>query len=179
MELDGNLQKLAIRIARAHKRVMRLRGEEGGALMEFAVTLPLLMTVLTGVASFAMAFYSLQQLGNAASGAVQLVATDQGLITDPCNTAMTSITGALAGWKPGNFTYTMVITDSTSTAHTYSSTNSGGTTSFTCTAGAAEEASNEPITLTVSYAYTWMPIVAFSPKSPLTTTQAAIGDIGN
>jgi Flp pilus assembly protein TadG len=179
MELDCNLQKRATWIARARKRVTRLRGEEGSAWLEFAITLPLLMTVLTGMASFAMAFYSLQQLGNATSGAVQQVAEDQGLITDPCATALTSVTGALSGWTAGNFSYTMVITDSTGTTHTYSSTTSGSSTSFTCTAGAAEEAPNEPVTLTVTYKYTWMPIMAFSPKSNLSTTQAAIGDIGN
>jgi Flp pilus assembly protein TadG len=173
MKLDMGLRRQVRFMSRAVKRAMRLRGEEGGALLEFAITLPLLMTVLTGAASFSLAFYSLQQLGNAVSSASQLVAAEQGLITDPCAQAVTSVTGSLPGWTASKLTYTMVITDSSGSAHTYGPT---AGSSFSCTAGAALEAPNEPVTLTVSYAYTWMPILAFSPSSPLTSTEAALAD---
>jgi Flp pilus assembly protein TadG len=155
------------------RRALGLRNEEGGALMEFAVTLPLLMTVLTGAASFSMAFYSLQQLGNATAGAVQAVAAEQGLISDPCALAVSQVTSALPGWVAGNLTYTMVITDSTPTAHSYGPTTGS---SFSCTPGAANEAPNEPVVLTVSYKYSWLPVLAFSPSSPLSSTQAAMAD---
>jgi Flp pilus assembly protein TadG len=160
-------------LARAMRRAPGWRSEEGGSLLEFAVTLPLLMTVLTGSASFSIALYSLQQLGNAVSGASQVVAAEQGLITDPCATTVTSVTGALPGWTQDKLTYTMVITDSTGTAHTFGPTTGN---SFSCTAGAGDESPNEPITLTVSYSYTWLPILAFSPSSPLTSTQAAMAE---
>ena len=173
MKLDMVLRRQVGFVSRAVKRAMRLRGEEGGALLEFAITLPLLMTVLTGAASFSLAFYSLQQLGNAVSSASQLVAAEQGLITDPCATAVTSVTGSLPGWTASKLTYSMSITDSSGTAHPYGPTTGS---SFTCPAGAAEEAPNEPVTLTVSYAYTWMPILAFSPSSPLTSTEASLAD---
>jgi len=40
-------------------------GEEGSAVLEFAVTLPMLMIVLLGTASFSLALYYMQQIGNA------------------------------------------------------------------------------------------------------------------
>lgn len=173
MKLDMGLRGQVRFVSRAVKRAMGLRSEEGGALLEFAITLPLLMTVLTGAASFSLAFYSLQQLGNAVSSASQLVAAEQGLITDPCATTVTSVTGSLPGWTASKLTYTLAITDSSGSAHTYGPTAGN---SFSCTAGAALEAPNEPVVLTVSYSYTWMPILAFSPSSPLSSTEASLAD---
>ena len=45
-------------LACAVKRTLRSRYDEGTALVEFAVVIPGLMIVLTGVLSFGMAFYS-------------------------------------------------------------------------------------------------------------------------
>ena len=154
--------------------VAGLRREEGSALMEFAVTLPVFMSVITGTASFSLAFYSFEQLGNATANAVQQVAADEGISTysDPCSTAKSAVTTALPNWTVANFSFTMVITDSSGTTHSYSST---GTT-FSCTAGFSQLAPNEPVVLTVQYTYNWLPILAFSPSSPLKSTQAAVAD---
>jgi Flp pilus assembly protein TadG len=153
---------------------LRLRSDEVGTeLVEFAFVLPGLMIVLTGTMSFALALYSLQQLGNATANAVQVVAAEAGLITDPCAQAVTSVTATLPKWTAGKFTYTMVITDQSNATHTYGPT-TGST--FSCTAGAAEEAQNYPIVLTVKYAYSWLPVLKFTPSSPLTSTQGTIAD---
>lgn len=153
---------------------MHLGGEEGSAeLVEFAFVLPGLMIVLTGTISFALALYNMQQLNNATGNAVQVVADEAGLITDPCAQAVTSVTAALPNWTASKFTYTMVITDSSNGTHTYGPTTGS---SFSCTAGATEEAQNYPIVLTVSYAYTWLPILKFSPSSPLTSTEGTTAD---
>ena len=160
-------------VVRCLRRAAGLRSEEGGALLEFAVTLPLFLTVITGSASFSLAFYSLQQLGNATSSAAQLVAAEQGLITDPCATTVTSVTGSLPNWTVSKLTYTETITDSSGTAHTYGPT---AGSSFSCTGGASQLAPNEPVSVKVSYAYTWLPILAFSPSSPLTSTETSLVD---
>ena len=173
MNMVCSLRKRAMSIGRFAKRALRFGGEDGGALVEFAVTLPLFMTVLTGTASFSLAFYSLQQLGNATSNAAQLVAAEQGLLTDPCATTVTSVTGSLPGWTASKLTYTETITDSSGTAHTYGPTTGS---SFSCTAGAALEAPNEPVSVTVSYSYTWLPVLAFSPSSSLTSSETALAD---
>lgn len=173
MKIKFNPRRPSRWLAGVVRRALGLRNEEGGALLEFAVTLPLLMTVLTGAASFSMAFYSLQQLGNAVSAASQLIAAEQGLLTDPCAQTVTTVTGSLPGWTASKLTYTMVITDSTGANHTYGPTTGN---SFSCTAGSGFESPNEPVVLTVSYAYSWLPVLAFSPSSPLSSTQAAMAD---
>jgi Flp pilus assembly protein TadG len=171
MTIWGGLRKQAILLGRRVKRQFCFRSEEGGALVEFAVTIPLMMTVLTGTASFSMALYYLQQLGNATSTAVQLVGAEQGLTTDPCATAVTSVTDSLPSWNAKVLTYTLTITNSSGTATTYGPTEGS---SFSCTAGASELAPNEPVTLTVSYTYSWLPVYKFSPSSPLASTDTAM-----
>jgi len=122
MNMGRSLRERAKVIGRLAKRALRFGGEDGGALVEFAVTLPLFMTVLTGTASFSLAFYSLQQLGNATSNAAQLVAAEQGLLTDPCATTVTSVTASLPSWTASKLTYTEIITDSSGTSHTFGPT---------------------------------------------------------
>ena len=52
MNMGRSLRERATLLGRLAKRVLRFGSEDGGALVEFAVTLPLFMTVLTGTASF-------------------------------------------------------------------------------------------------------------------------------
>ena len=173
MKFEFGLRRRANMLARIARRAFRFGGEEGTALLEFAVTVPLFVTVLTGTASFSLAAYSLQQLGNATSNAVQLVGAEAGLETDPCAQAVTTVTGTLPNWTASKFTYKEVITDVNNTTHTYGPT-TGST--FSCTAGATLMAGNKSVVLTVSYSYSWLPILAFSPSSSLTSTEGALAD---
>ena len=170
-------------IARVASQALRFRGEEGGSLVELAIFAPLLFLILTGAASFTMAFFTLQQLGNATSSAVQAIAAEQGSNADPCNLAMTTIQGDLPGFTAANLSYTLVVTSTTGTGTTFSSTSGsyGTNTSFSC--GGTDTTStnfapNEPVTLTVSYTYSWLPVLKFTPtsKSPLTATETAMAD---
>lgn len=153
--------------------IARLRDDRGSALVEFAVVLPVMISILTGTASFSMFLYNYQQLGYTVSTASQQVASQQGLLAngDPCATAVTSVTGALPRWTAGNFTYTVVITDSNLTTHTYGPTTGS---SFSCTAGYSLMADNQPFALTVTYRYTWLPILSFSPSGNLSASQTSI-----
>lgn len=151
--------------------------DEGNALIELAFVAPIMMIMLTGLASFSMALYSYQQLGYATSATAQQVGAQQGLITDPCSQIQSDITNALPGWKSSNFSYSVIITDSNGTNHSYSA--SAGN-SFSCTAGASQMAQNEPMSLTVSYQYswfsvfTWKPNNAFTPSGNLTVSEAVL-----
>ncbi|MEI9968346.1 MAG: hypothetical protein WDM87_06865 [Terracidiphilus sp.] len=82
--------------------------------------------MLTGTASFSLALYLLQQIGNATSTAAQLLGAEQGLITDPCATVVTSVTSSLPNLTPGKITYTVSITDSSGTQHTSGPTTGAG-----------------------------------------------------
>jgi Flp pilus assembly protein TadG len=169
----GLIRQAKNRSAMAMDKARRLGcwAEDGTSLVEFAITLPLMMTVLTGSASFCMALYSFQQLGNATSATAQQLAAEQGLITDPCATAVTTVIAALPNWTASKLTYTVTITNSSGTATKFGPTTGS---SFTCTSGAADMAANEPVVVTVSYAYTWFPILAFSPSGSISSTEAAL-----
>jgi Flp pilus assembly protein TadG len=164
-------------------RSVDLESEEGTSLVELAISLPIMLMLLTGAASFSLAFYFLQQLGNATTSGVQLVAADQGLVTDPCETAAGAVEGALPNWTTTKLTFTMTWTDSSNGSHTEGPVAEASSTAFTCpTAGdGATDTStaigpNAPVILTVSYSYTWLPIYKFSANSALTSTQAALAD---
>ena len=77
MSFGLNLPSHAVFIARIAKRLCGLRGEEGGELVEFAFIVPGFIMILTGTASFGLAFYSLQQLSNATATAAQAVVASQ------------------------------------------------------------------------------------------------------
>lgn len=167
------LQKGSSLLGRLAKLALRFGSEEGSSLVEFAVTIPLFVTVLTGTASLSLGAYSMQQLGNATSGAVQYIGAENGLGTDPCAEAVTSVTGTLPNWTASKFTYTEVITDLNDTTHTYGPTTGS---SFSCTAGAGVMSQNKSVVLTVSYTYKWLPVLAFTPSSAITSTEGALAD---
>jgi Flp pilus assembly protein TadG len=161
----------------------RLRGEEGGSLVEFALVTPLMLTILTGTASFSLAFYNLQQMATATESAVQAVAATQGSIADPCNLAMTTVEAALPSLNSSRLSYNLTITASDGTVTSYPSGSNGGSTAYSCTpAGdtgttSTEESAGTPVVLTISYQYGWMPVMNFRPQwSNLVVTQAALAD---
>jgi len=180
MRFQWSLQRRAAWVARGKRCVMGARSNEGGALIEFAVALPLLMTVLTGAASFTMAFYSLQQLENAVSGAVQAIAAQQGTLSDPCETAQTLVEAAIPTWTTSKLSFSMNITNSGGTVDNYPSSGmTSGSSTFSCTAGSTTSSGlspGEPVTLNVQYTYTWIPVLAFSPSSALTASETAMAD---
>lgn len=168
MTIGSALRKRANSCVRRLMRAAGFKGEEGAALVEFAVTLPLFLMVLTGTASFSLGLYFLQQIGNATSTAAQLLGAEAGLLTDPCATVKSSITASLPNLTASKLSYTVSITDASGTAHTSSAAN--------CTALASDMAPNEPVTVTVVYTYSWMPVFRFSPSSNLTSSETALAE---
>jgi Flp pilus assembly protein TadG len=178
MNIGRGLRKRAISLGSMTKRVLRFGGEDGGALVELAVTLPLFMSVLTGTVSFSLAFFNLQQIGNATSGAAQRLGAVARTVSDPCSEVVNQVTASLPGLDPTKITYTAVITNAAGTATTYGPT-TGST--FSCTAagsgGSSSEAgSGEPDTVTISYQYSWLPVLAFTPSSALASSETVMAD---
>ncbi len=181
MNIRKGIARQGRRLVQRLMRAKCVKGEEGTSLVELAISLPIMMTLLTGAASFSLAFYSLQQLGNATTSGVQLVAADQGLVTDPCETAATAVEGALPNWTTTKLTFTMKWTDSSGSSHTSGPTAESSSTAFTCASagdGSTDTSTaigpNTPVILTVSYTYSWLPIYKFSANSALTSTEAAL-----
>jgi Flp pilus assembly protein TadG len=132
------------------------RGDEGQSLVELALSLPILLLLLTGTFSISMALFTYEELGQAVFVASQTVQDGRGyaLDSDPCAVIATSVTNALPNWPPANFTYTLqVYTSGTA----YVQFGPQGQTSFTCPSGAGDLTQNQQAILTVNYKYTWIP----------------------
>jgi Flp pilus assembly protein TadG len=158
--------------------------DEGSQVVEIAVVAPILLVILTGMASFGMALYSEQQLGLATAGAVQAVATGASYISNPCQTAAADVANTLPTWTAANLTYTLTIyTSSTSsTPFTWTGTSYPSTCATTGLNDLQATGSEfQPLILKVTYPYSWFPIFQWSkygntlsPSGNLQSTQAAM-----
>src|SRR5664279_4854272 len=76
-------------------RMLRLsiRGDHGGALVEMALVMPIMLAMLTGIFSFSVVLYQKLQLGEAVSNAGRVMALERG-DTDPCLTTANAIYAA-------------------------------------------------------------------------------------
>jgi Flp pilus assembly protein TadG len=84
-------------------------GDEGQALVEFAVVLPLLLLLMTGVFWFGIALYNYQQMCAAVSQGVVALAEGQNIGTNPCTNAVTIVTTDTQGMIPNNNSLSVTI----------------------------------------------------------------------
>jgi Flp pilus assembly protein TadG len=120
-------------------------GEEGGALVEMAVTLPLIMLIMTGIFSFSIAIYQKLQLSEAVSNGGHYLAVDRG-DTDPCKTVANAIYAAAPGLASGSMSLSFTINGGSSTGPTC--TGSAGANNMV-SGGTAEILASYPCTLSV------------------------------
>lgn len=91
-------------------RMKRLGSDsEGGALVEMAVTLPLIMLIMTGIFSFSMALYQKLQLAEAVSNAGRYLATARG-VDDPCARTINAVYDASPGLSHDSKVMTITLT---------------------------------------------------------------------
>jgi hypothetical protein len=151
-------------------RALLRTGEEGGAILEMAFTMPLLMVALTGMYSVTMALVNYEKLGSAVNNAAQQVAGGRSLITDPCATAATAVVSTLPNFTSTKFTYTLTLTDASGAVHLFGPTTTTSGNAFTCPSGAADLAQNQPAAVAVSYAYSWIPVYLQNLSGNITAT---------
>lgn len=84
------------------------RKNDGGSLVEFAVTLPLILLIMTGIFSFSTALWQKITLAEAMSVGGRLLAVDRGDV-DPCLTVTNAIRNAAPGLSPSNLVLTYSI----------------------------------------------------------------------
>jgi len=82
---------------------------EGGALVEMAVTLPLIMLIMTGIFSFSMALYQKLQLAEAVAAAGRQLAVDRGS-HDPCLDVQNAIDNGAPGLNQTLLNQGIVVT---------------------------------------------------------------------
>lgn len=106
-----------------------LRSEDGGPLVEFAMVLPMMMAIMTGIFYLGIGLAEYIQLTNATDIAARQISISRGvtaLAADPCNTGTTYFEAAAPNLAPSNLTFTYTING---TAHTGTSCTSLALTS--------------------------------------------------
>ena len=92
------------------QRLCRAYGPDtqGGALVETAVSLPLVLLLMTGIFSFSVALHQKMELAEAISAGGRVLAVERG-DTDPCATTTAAITAASPTLSPSNITISYVL----------------------------------------------------------------------
>ena len=129
---------------------LRFSGEEGNALVETAIVLPLFLAVVLGIGWFGYVFWEYQTLtyatGVGARQAQQLL--DSGS-TDPCLDTFNAIKGAAAGLNSSNIGLTLTMNGNSPITGT------------TCSGKQTQLASQASVTVTTTYPYI-LPLYGFS-----------------
>ena len=126
--------KATSKFSRLRRRLRRRAGSErGSSLVEFAIVLPLLMLVTTGVFAFGFALNNYLELTNAVNTGAQLLSISRGVTTSPCTAAINAVYNAAPNLSEGNLAFTFTFSNN--------GTNTTYTTASKCDAAATEAGS--------------------------------------
>ena len=104
--LDGTADEKQSIFARI--RSLRGFGSKGSALVEMAVSFPIMLGVMTGIFSFSIALHQKLELAEAVSNGGRVLAVDRGDV-DPCKTTAAAIYAAAPTLNPSGITLTFVL----------------------------------------------------------------------
>jgi Flp pilus assembly protein TadG len=96
-------------------RALLRSGEEGSALVEIALTLPIMMAVLTAICTFAIGFNNQLTLTSAVGTGAQYLALIRSTTSDPCADTLTAIEGAAPSLKGSNISLSFNLNGTTVT----------------------------------------------------------------
>lgn len=135
-------------------------GERGGALVEMAIALPVMMLLITAVVSFGLLLSSYLVVSHAVDVGARNLALSRGASTNPCSDAVTVIQNSAPTLAASSLTYTFKIGADTFSG---SSTGFSGTDSSSCSQlGVSDMVAGDTATVTVSFpmqlaVYGWVP----------------------
>ncbi len=112
------------RSRKASRRARLFTEEDGGPLVEFAMVLPMLVTVMTGIFYLGVGLAQYIQLTNATDIASRQISISRGvssLAADPCNTGTTYFESAAPNLAPSSLTFTYTVNGVSKTATTCTS----------------------------------------------------------
>jgi Flp pilus assembly protein TadG len=136
--------------------------EEGGSLIEFALLVPLMMVLITGMFSFGIALNNYTVLTNGVSAGARALALARGQTspalagTDPCAYAIQTANSALPSLKSSSITWTIVWTTTNSSGSAVTNTYSN-----TCSAMSLNAGDNVSVKAVYPYSlivYGWRPL---------------------
>lgn len=94
-----------------HARLLHFLHEEhaGSSLVEMAVSLPVLLLIVTGILTFGIAINNYITLTDATNVAARQLAISRGQTTDPCSLTASAVYAAAPILKQSNFTFSFVF----------------------------------------------------------------------
>lgn len=104
----------------------RARDEQGQAAVEFALVLPLVLTILVATALYGIAFNQSSQLTYAADSAAQLLSISRGQTNDPCQTTSQAVYSAAPYLNQSHLLFTIVLGGHSVTSNAAQPSCSGG-----------------------------------------------------
>ena len=144
----------------------RTSNEGGQALVEFALLLPILLILVTGLITCAIAFNNYLELTDAVNVGARLLAISRGNTTDPCNTTAQAVYNAAPLLKSASITFTFVLNG---TQYPGASCSSSSTT--TGAAGNLVQGSAAQVTATYPFTLTVYGVTASSGTMTAQTTE--------
>ncbi|MGA3047606.1 MAG: TadE family protein [Terracidiphilus sp.] len=157
--------------------------QEGSTIVETALVMSfILIPTLLGIFSVCMALFTYERVGYAAFAAAQTVGASRGIISDPCAQVVTSVKTVLPTYAQNNFTYKMFITqknaDNSTTQMPFGPMTGAG---FSCSGMSTGQggyvlnsAQFEPVTVQISYSYSWFGIISKGIKGTLFLSQSVL-----
>jgi Flp pilus assembly protein TadG len=119
-------------VKRKYSRVAA--AEEGQALVEAALVLPMLLTVGTGILIFGIFMMQILSLTEGVGSAGRVLAVSGGVTLDPCAAAATAVQNAAPLLKTSNLTYQVTLNPGTGNV-VYSGASCSSSTTTTGAAG--------------------------------------------
>jgi len=113
--------------------------DEGNSLVEFTLTLPILMAVLMAIFEFGIAFNNQLQLTQAVGSGAQYLQQIRSTTTDPCKDTITTIENSAPSLKASSISLTLTMSGNSPV------------TGSSCSGDQSQLAQGEPVTVYASY----------------------------
>jgi Flp pilus assembly protein TadG len=140
-----------------------LRREDGQSLVEFAIVLPVLLMLVTGIIQFGLLFNKYLTLTDAVRGGAQTLAEGRGL-SDPCDRAVTQTVNSASsiGLTSGQVTLSFTAQTPVPTPPPTTASNCGTGTYPSQTGGNENQADQATVTATQPFALAVFGLPLFS-----------------
>jgi Flp pilus assembly protein TadG len=109
MKTDCGLRKPANSLAQRLRRLFHLGADDGNALVEMALVLPVFLAFVTGIGSFAIALGNQITLIQATGSGAQYLQQLRNGTTDPCKDTITAIENAAPNLASANIGLTLTL----------------------------------------------------------------------
>jgi Flp pilus assembly protein TadG len=148
---QGGEQCMRPRGLTAAFRARMRRGEEGNALIELAIAIPLVMLLITGMVTFGLMLNTYLMLSHATDVGARNLALSRGATLNPCSDAVAVINSAAPTLNSASLTYTFNIGSGTFTG---GSGGFSGTGTTSCSvAGVSDMSAGSTATVSVTFPF--------------------------